>query len=70
MKETEDTIYVYERTLDEEKALVCSNFSDEPASVSLDEEWTAEQIVLQNEGNTFEDDELQLVPYGSVVFVK
>lgn len=70
MKETEESLYVYERKLEEKKALVCSNFSDEPSTISLDEEWNNEQIVLQNDGNILEDSKLQLSPFGTVVFVE
>src|SRR5690625_61018 len=70
MKETTDSVYAYERKLKGKRALVCSNFSDKPANLSLDKEWNKEQFVLQNEGNIFEKDELQLSPYGTVVFIK
>ena len=70
MKETTDSVYAYERKLKGKRALVCSNFSDKSANLSLDKEWNKEQLVLQNEGNTFEKDELHLSPYCTVVFIK
>lgn len=70
MKETKDTLYVYERTLGEKKALVCCNFSDEPDKILIDKEWRSNQIVLQNTDNTLKNNTLHLSPYGAVVLVK
>lgn len=70
MKETKDTLYVYKRTLDEKKALICCNFSEDTDTIQIGKEWQPEQIVLQNDGNKLEDDKLNLSSYGVVVFVK
>lgn len=68
--ETEDSLYVYKREFNNQQALVCSNFSEERKTFPLDSAWTDEQIVLENEGNRVEDNQLQLAPYGTVVFVQ
>ncbi len=66
----EQSVYAYKRKWKEKEALVCSNFSKEPAILPLTEEWTAEQLVLQNEGNSVTEGYLELAPYGTAVFVK
>lgn len=70
MKETKEEIYSYERQFDGEKAIVYSNFSDKPTTISLNQAWTQEEILLENDNNAFEDGKLQLAPFGTVVFVK
>lgn len=70
MKDTEELVYVYERKFKGERALICSNFSNKPTIISLNEEWNQKEIVLENEGNSFEDGKLQLAPFGTIVFVK
>lgn len=70
MKETKDALYVYERTLDEKKALVCCNFSENMETIEIGEGWQQEQIVIQNDGNELEDNKLNLSPYGSIVLVQ
>ncbi|HLR92719.1 MAG TPA: alpha-amylase family glycosyl hydrolase [Atopostipes sp.] len=70
MVETEEVIYAYKRKLENQEALVCSNFSDKNVSVDLNNEWTKEQIILENEGNTIQGNSLHLAPYGTVVFRK
>ncbi|WP_411843118.1 alpha-glucosidase [Salinicoccus sp. HZC-1] len=70
MIETKDTLYVYKRTLDEKKALVCCNFSVDTDTIQIGKQWQPEQIVLQNDGNKLEDDKLHLSSYGVVVFLK
>ncbi|WP_277630833.1 alpha-amylase family glycosyl hydrolase [Atopococcus tabaci] len=67
---TTETTYVYTRTLDEESALVCCNFSNTPASLKLTDEWQAASIMLQNEGNRLAEGRLHLALYGAVVFGK
>ncbi|MFC3419346.1 alpha-glucosidase [Salinicoccus hispanicus] len=69
MKETKDTLYVYGRTLNAQKALVCCNFSEEMETIEIGEGWQQNQIVLQNDGSQLKDDRLQLSPYGAVVLL-
>lgn len=70
MIETDVTTYVYARKLEEKEALICSNFSREPAVLSLQEDWKEKHIVLQNDGNKLDNNELHFAPYGTVVFLK
>lgn len=69
MKESQESIYVYEREFKGKKALVWSNFSDESVTVSLNKEWKQEELVLKNDGNTIENGRLNLAPFGTMVFV-
>ncbi|WP_186365493.1 alpha-glucosidase [Salinicoccus cyprini] len=70
MKETEETLYAYERTSGVERALIYCNFSESAKTVDIEEGWHAQQIALQNAGNGLEDGKLRLSPYGAVVLVK
>lgn len=44
MKETEESVYVYERKLEEKRGLVCSNFSDEPATISFNKKRKTDKL--------------------------
>lgn len=68
--ETNDSMYAYTRKTASKEAAVYSNFSKETQSISLENDWTDDQIALQNDGNQLEGKILNLAPYGTVVFVK
>lgn len=67
----EDTnLYVYTRTLDEEKLLVVCSFSDQETAFSIPEEFTGAECMISNERETYEIGEMILKPYESFVLYK
>ncbi|GAB3068220.1 alpha-glucosidase [Salinicoccus sesuvii] len=70
MIETDDTIYAYERTLNNQRALIYCNFSEEVETINVGDEWQQEQVVMQNDGNKLTQGHLQLSPYGAVVLIQ
>lgn len=69
LKQSKETLYIYERTLGEQKARVYCNFSDQAEDIQvtedLQENWT---IAIENEGNSLNGTSLHLAPFGTVVF--
>lgn len=69
LKQTEESLYIYERTLGEQKALVYCNFSDQAkdlqVTADLQEDWT---VAIENEGNSLNGTNLHLAPFGTIVF--
>lgn len=69
LKQSKETLYIYERTLGEQKARVYCNFSDQAEELQvtedLQENWT---IAIENEGNSLNGTSLHLAPFGTVVF--
>lgn len=69
LKPTKETLYVYKRTLGEQKALVYCNFSNKAENLQVNEDLQGEwSIVIENEGNSLAGTHLHLAPFGTVVF--
>ena len=70
LHETKDTLYVYERTYEGQRAIVCCNLSDTEEHIQEDgiskSGW---KVILQNEGNSIDKDAITFAPYGTIVFV-
>lgn len=70
LHDTKDTLYVYERNYEGQRAIVCCNLSDTEEHVQEDGVSTVGwQIILQNEGNIIDKDAVTFAPYGTVVFM-
>lgn len=70
LHDTKDTLYVYERNFEGQRAIVCCNLSDTEEHVQEDGVSTVGwQIILQNEGNIIDKDAVTFAPYGTVVFM-
>ena len=69
LHETKDTLYVYERTYEGQRAIVCCNLSDTEEHIQEDgiskSGW---KVILQNEGNSIDKDAITFAPYGTIVF--
>lgn len=69
LHETKDTLYVYERTYEGQRAIVCCNLSDTEEHIQEDgiskSVW---KVILQNEGNSIDKDAITFAPYGTIVF--
>lgn len=70
LHDTKDSLYVYERSIEDKKGLIYCNYSEHEEVVRLEEEWTATEIALTNNGNQVDGKKLVLAPYGTVVFMK
>jgi oligo-1,6-glucosidase/alpha-glucosidase len=70
IKDSKETVYAYEREFEGKRGRVYSNFSDKPTTISLNKEWSQEEIVLENDDNSIDKGELRLAPFGTIVFVK
>lgn len=71
LKDSKETLYIYERLLEDQKALIYCNFSDTSEVVQVDQElqksWS---IAIQNDGNLLDGTALTLAPFGAIVFRK
>ncbi|MER2227379.1 MAG: alpha-glucosidase [Carnobacterium sp.] len=70
LHETKDTLYIYERNYDGQRAIVCCNLTD--TQEHLQEEGVSTlgwKVILQNEGNAIDKDAITFAPYGTVVFM-
>lgn len=71
LKPTKETLYIYERTLGAEKALIYCNFSNKAENLEVSEDLQKEwAVILENQGNHLKGTHLQLAPFGAVVFRK
>lgn len=70
LHETKDTLYIYERNYDGQRAIVCCNLTD--TQEHLQEEGVSTlgwKVILQNEGNAIDKDAITFAPYGTIVFM-
>lgn len=71
MHDTKETLYVYERALNNKKAIIVCNFTDVEEHIYeeriLESGW---KVLLQNEGNVVDNGAITLAPYGVLVFCK
>ncbi|WP_127022834.1 glycoside hydrolase family 13 protein [Flagellimonas beolgyonensis] len=62
------TVYAYTRTMDDKKLLVLLNFSKESSTVSLDKNWAASPILINNYNDLdIIDNSLKLKPFQAVI---
>jgi oligo-1,6-glucosidase len=62
------TVYAYTRTMDDKKLLVLLNFSKESSTVSLDKDWAASPILINNYNDIdIIDNSLKLKPFQAVI---
>ncbi len=62
------TVYAYTRTMDDKKLLVLLNFSKESSTVSLDKDWAASPILINNYNDLdIIDNSLKLKPFQAVI---
>lgn len=70
LKDSKETMYIYQRTWNHQKAIVYCNFSEHIQQLTgLEISEDEGSIWLQNEENNFKKDRLTLSPYGTVVIV-
>ncbi|SDQ12294.1 alpha-glucosidase [Carnobacterium viridans] len=70
LQDTKDTLYVYERNYEGQRAIVCCNLSDTQEHIQEDGISTSGwEVILQNEGNTIDKDSVTFAPYGTIVFM-
>ena len=62
-----EDVYLYTRTTPDQKLLVLCSFSEEPAEVTLPEEFVGGQVLLANLGRTQADKTMTLEPWESLV---
>lgn len=68
--ETNLEMYCYERIWKSSKAIVCCNMSENEQTITIDELTVQPYTVaLSNEGNTLQESQLKLSPYGAVVIL-
>ena len=63
----DEKLYVYTRTLDEEKLLVVCNFSDQEAAFVVPEEFAEAECMISNMRETYDTEKITLRPYESFV---
>lgn len=68
LQDSKENLFIYERSLDNQKGWIYCNFSDTEETIKLSEECSTAEIVLMNNGNKIEGNYLILSPYGAVVF--
>ena len=66
LKDSEE-LYVYTRTLDDEKLLVVCNFSETKTHFTIPEEFIGKTSLISNMENTYDKPEITLRPYEAVV---
>ena len=66
----DERLYVYTRTLDNEKLLVICNFTEEIRKMELPEEFKGREgsVMISNYGDIRPEEELTLRAYEAVVF--
>ena len=66
LKDSEE-LYVYTRTLDDEKLLVVCNFSETKTHFTIPEEFIGKTSLISNMENTYDKPEIALRPYEAFV---
>ena len=66
----DEKLYVYTRTLDEEKLLVVCNFSDQETAFAVPEEFAEAECVISNMREAYKTEKIRLKPYESFVLHK
>lgn len=66
----DEKLYVYTRTLDEEKILVVCNFSDQETAFLIPKEFAAAECMISNMRKTYDTEKITLRPYESFVLHK
>lgn len=65
-----ETLYVYTRTLEEEKLLVVCNFSDQETTFALPEEFAGCPCLISNKENDYGKPNIMVKPYEAFVLKK
>lgn len=70
MMEDSEELFVYTRTLDQEKLLVVCSFCGHETAFPIPEEFRGASCLISNTGNTYADSEVTLQPYEAFVLHK
>lgn len=63
--EDSEDLYVYTRTLNEDRLLVVCNFSDQEIDFTVPEEFAGKECLISNMENTYDNAEITLRPFES-----
>ena len=65
--EDSEELFVYTRTLDEQKLLVVTNFTDQDTAFTIPEEFVGKACLIANMENDYDKKEILLRPYEAFV---
>lgn len=70
MMEDSEELFVYTRTLEDEKLLVVCNFCDHEVPFTLPDEFVNAPCMISNRENTYDSSEIKMAPYEAFVLHK
>ena len=68
--EDSEELFVYTRTLDNEKLLTVCNFTDQDVAFTMPEEFTGRSCLIANMENDYSKNNIKVKPYEAFVLVR
>ena len=70
LMEDSEELFVYTRTLDNEKLLIVCNFTDQDVAFTMPEEFTGRSCLIANMENDYSKGEITIKPYEAFVLIR
>ena len=70
LMEDSEELFVYTRTLDEQKLLVVTNFTDQDTAFTIPEEFTGAPCLISNMENDYGESNIIIKPYEAFVLIR
>lgn len=70
LMEDSEELFVYTRTLDEQKLLVVTNFTDQDTAFTIPEEFTGASCLISNMENDYGESNIIIKPYEAFVLIR